>query len=93
MLQGRILAYGDAQRYRLGPNVLQLPINCPFSTPGIHNQQRDGPATYYNQVDAPNYYPNSFYEPKIYPQTKTSPFLVNGIADRWGSVDLELDSA
>ncbi|XP_012349678.1 catalase, partial [Apis florea] len=30
MLQGRMFAYGDAHRHRLGPNNLQLPVNCPF---------------------------------------------------------------
>ena len=38
LLQGRTFAYSDTQRYRVGPNYLQLPINaprCPFAT----NQQ------------------------------------------------------
>lgn len=30
MLQGRMFTYGDAHRHRLGPNNLQLPVNCPF---------------------------------------------------------------
>lgn len=30
MLQGRFFAYGDTARYRLGPNHLQLSVNCPF---------------------------------------------------------------
>ncbi|KAL4575923.1 hypothetical protein LXL04_012010 [Taraxacum kok-saghyz] len=29
MLQGRIFAYSDAQRHRLGANYLQLPVNAP----------------------------------------------------------------
>ncbi|WP_163556484.1 catalase [Helicobacter suis] len=35
MLQGRLFAYGDTQRYRLGINHSQLPVNaprCPFAT-------------------------------------------------------------
>jgi catalase len=40
MLQGRILSYPDAQRYRLGGNYEQLPVNrCPYAT---NNYQRDG---------------------------------------------------
>ncbi|WP_239575226.1 catalase [Geomicrobium sediminis] len=31
MLQGRIFSYSDTQRYRIGANYLQLPINCPFA--------------------------------------------------------------
>ncbi len=31
LLQGRLFAYGDAHRYRVGPNSSQLPINAPKS--------------------------------------------------------------
>jgi catalase len=48
MLQGRILAYPDAHRYRLGVNYEQIPVNRPVVP--VHNHQRD----------SPNYYPNSF---------------------------------
>jgi catalase len=59
MLQGRILAYPDAQRYRLGTNYEQIPVNrCPFM---VNNYQRDG----LMRVDdngrrSANYFPNSF---------------------------------
>ncbi|OYQ87539.1 catalase [Wohlfahrtiimonas chitiniclastica] len=59
MLQGRIFAYADAQRYRIGTNYQQLPVNapkCPY-----HNYQRDGAMRFDgNQGSAPNYEPNSF---------------------------------
>lgn len=61
MLQGRILSYPDAQRYRLVANYEQIPVNrCPFA---VHNYQRDGKM----RVDGnggqnPNYYPSSFGE-------------------------------
>ncbi len=29
MLQGRTFSYSDTQRYRVGPNYLQLPVNAP----------------------------------------------------------------
>lgn len=60
MLQGRIFSYPDTQRYRLGVNYNQIPVNrCPFATGG--NYHRDGSM----RVDGnggsdPNYYPNSF---------------------------------
>ncbi|TCD26507.1 catalase [Pedobacter psychrodurus] len=59
MLQGRILSYPDAQRYRLGTNYELIPVNaCPFMT---QNYQRDGAMrTDSNGEDCPNYYPNSF---------------------------------
>ena len=59
MLQGRILAYPDAHRYRLGANYEQIPVNravCP-----VHNYQRDGMMRVDgNSGDSPNYFPNSF---------------------------------
>jgi catalase len=45
LLQGRTFAYSDTQRYRVGPNYLQLPINapkCPFAT-----NQRGGQMSYH----------------------------------------------
>jgi len=59
MLQGRLLSYPDAHRYRLGVNYEQIPVNrCPYT---VANYQRDG----FMQVDNngganPNYRPNSF---------------------------------
>ncbi|TWR24421.1 catalase [Mucilaginibacter pallidiroseus] len=59
MLQGRILAYPDAQRYRLGINFNYIPVNrCPFM---VANYHRDGQMrTDGNGGGQPNYYPNSF---------------------------------
>lgn len=59
MLQGRILSYADAHRYRLGVNYEQIPVNkCPFMTSNFH---RDGLMRVDdNGNDDPNYYPNSF---------------------------------
>lgn len=59
MLQGRILAYPDAHRYRIGANFEALPVNaCPYATTNYH---RDGPMRFDgNSGSAPNYRPNSF---------------------------------
>lgn len=40
MLQGRLLAYQDAHRYRVGANVNQIPINAPKCP--VNHYQRDG---------------------------------------------------
>jgi catalase len=58
MLQGRILSYPDAQRYRLGVNYEQIPVNkCPYQ---VANYQRDGQMqTGDNGGASTNYYPNS----------------------------------
>ncbi|CAH1975258.1 unnamed protein product [Acanthoscelides obtectus] len=61
MLQGRLFAYGDTHRYRLGPNYLQFPVNRPFK---VTNFSRDGDATYHSQGGAPVYHPNSFRGPE-----------------------------
>ena len=59
LLQGRILAYPDAHRYRLGANYEQIPVNRPVCP--IHHHQRDGMMSVDgNGQDSPNYYPNSF---------------------------------
>ncbi|MBN1415693.1 MAG: catalase [Bacteroidales bacterium] len=59
LLQGRILAYPDAHRYRLGVNYEQIPVNRPIAP--VHHHQRDGfMSADGNGGDSPNYYPNSF---------------------------------
>ena len=59
MLQGRIFAYPDAHRYRLGANYQQIPVNRPIAP--VSHHQRDGHMTVDgNQGSGPNYFPNSF---------------------------------
>ena len=59
MLQGRILSYPDAHRYRIGVNYESLPVNkCPYA---VNNYHRDGTMRFDgNGSSSPNYYPNSF---------------------------------
>ncbi len=58
MLQGRLFAYGDTQRYRLGINHTQLPVNRPRCP--VHNYGRDGAMRFDgNGGRGPNYEPNS----------------------------------
>jgi catalase len=57
------LSYPDAQRYRLGTNYEQIPVNrCPFAT---NNYQRDGQMRTDGNGRKPNYFPNSFDEMQI----------------------------
>ncbi len=42
MLQGRLFSYGDAQRYRLGVNHAQIPVNSPKGVKHPHSFHRDG---------------------------------------------------
>jgi catalase len=63
MLQGRLFAYGDAHRYRLGINHTQLAVNAPHAAE-VHNYGRDGlMAGHGNGGRAKNYEPNSFDGP------------------------------
>jgi len=59
MLVGRTFSYSDTQRYRVGPNYLQLPINSPVVRPATN--QRDGQMAYY--VDDTGTNPHVNYEP------------------------------
>jgi catalase len=58
LLQGRLFAYRDAQRYRLGVNNTEIPVNKP-KVP-VHNYQKDGVGTISNNHNTKvNYFPNS----------------------------------
>ena len=59
MLSGRTFSYSDTQRYRVGPNYLQLPINAPVIP--VNTNQRDGPMAY--RVDGIGRNPHVNYEP------------------------------
>jgi len=81
MLQGRLLSYPDAHRYRLGVNYEQIPVNkCPYA---VNNYQRDG----FMRVDGnggsePNYRPNSFDNIKVDETTKEPAWqLESSVAD------------
>ncbi|KZE74829.1 catalase [Paenibacillus elgii] len=57
LLQGRLFSYPDTQRYRLGANYLQIPINCPYAP--ARNHQRDGAMNVKQDTSTINYEPNS----------------------------------
>lgn len=57
MLLGRVFAYADAQRYRIGPNYDQLPVNQPIVP--VHTYKQDGPMTFQHAGGAAGYAPNS----------------------------------
>ncbi|MFJ8751868.1 catalase [Streptomyces sp. NPDC102441] len=78
MLQGRLFAYADAQRYRLGINHTQLPVNAP-KTAQVDNYGRDGlHATRYGSRQDKNYEPNSYAGPAQTGAALASPLAVHG---------------
>jgi catalase len=60
MLQGRTFSYSDTQRYRIGTNYLQLPINAPKTQ--VATNQRDGQMAFRQDI-LPGSNPHVNYEP------------------------------
>lgn len=83
MLQGRLFAYGDAHRYRVGSNHNQLPVNRPKVE--ANNYQRDGFMRADDNGKGSVYYePNSFGGPAESTENKVTPFEVTGKAAQVG---------
>lgn len=82
MLQARLFAYADAQRYRLGVNHHQIPVNkprCPF-----HSYHRDGMMRVDgNQGSTLHYHPNSYGEWEDNPDVMDPPLKIEGYATHW----------
>jgi catalase len=81
MLQGRLISYPDAHRYRLGVNYDTLPVNapkCPYHTYHVDGTMR------FESKTGPNYEPNSFGGPtqdKKFVERPTT--LPNSTVARW----------
>ncbi len=81
MLQGRLISYPDAHRYRLGVNYDALPVNRPQCP--VHTYHRDGSMRFDgNGGAAPNYEPNSLGGPAQNPAYRETPRAVSGNVDR-----------
>lgn len=82
MLQGRLFSYGDTQRYRLGVNYHQIPVNaarCP-----VHSYHRDGAMRVDGNYGATiAHAPNSEGEWQSQPDFAEPPLAINGAADHW----------
>jgi catalase len=82
MLQGRLFSYGDAQRYRLGVNHSQIPVNAPRCP--VHSYHRDGAMRIDgNYGDTLGYEPNSYGEWQEQPDFSEPPLSVDGAATHW----------
>ncbi|MET8680566.1 catalase [Streptomyces sp. NPDC004647] len=77
MLQGRLFAYGDAHRYRVGINGDHLPVNRPHATEARTNG-RDGALYDGRHGRAKNYEPNSFGLPTQTDKPVWQPTAVSG---------------
>jgi catalase len=85
MLQGRLFAYADTQRYRIGTNYQELPVNRPLVK--VANNNQDGSMSSNPQVGEVNYEPSSA---KLVgavaeqPSLKLSEYPVSGAAQQKG---------
>lgn len=82
MLQGRLFAYPDAQRYRVGANYQHLPVNRSLSA--VNSYQRDGAMRFdgnHGRLD--NYEPNSFGGPQHDESFAEPPLKISGDAARY----------
>ena len=69
MLQARLFAYGDAQRYRLGVNHHLIPVNSPKAVQNHHTWHRDGQMRVDgNRGSELHYEPNSYGNWTEYPE-------------------------
>ena len=82
MLQARLFSYGDAQRYRLGVNHYQIPVNkpqCPF-----HNSSRDGAMRVDgNEGGTLHYFPNSYSQWEEQKEFTDPGLSIEGEADHY----------
>ena len=82
MLQGRLFSYGDAQRYRLGVNHHQIPVNAPRCP--VNSYHRDGQMRVNDNAGSDiGYEPNSYGKWQEQPEFKEPPLSINGAADHW----------
>ncbi|WP_153137196.1 catalase [Paraburkholderia agricolaris] len=82
LLQGRLFSYGDTQRYRLGVNHHQIPVNAP-RCPVHHSFHRDGAMrTDGNLGGTVNYEPNRFGD-FAQDSNASEPPLAAGTVDRY----------
>lgn len=82
MLQGRLFAYADAHRYRLGVNYHQIPVNKPLNQ--VHTYHRDGALrTDGNGQSSRIYHPNSFDQVYEKRDVEPPPYFGTGAIDRY----------
>ena len=82
MLQARLFAYADTQRYRLGVNHHQIPVNAPKCP--VHSFHRDGAMRVDgNYGSTLHYEPNSYGEWQEQPEVMEPPLKIHGDATHW----------
>jgi catalase len=83
MLQGRLFAYADTQRYRVGTNYQELPVNRPLVK--VANNNQDGAMSFNPQEGEVNYEPSNHHEAGAVvqqPAFKLSEYPVGGVTQQ-----------
>lgn len=83
MLQGRLFSYGDTQRYRLGINHWQIPVNYPKNAANFCPYHRDGAMRILNPSEGGSvtYSPNSYGQWEDSKEHQGPPLDLFGTAD------------
>ena len=77
LLQFRMFFYRDAQYHRIGVNMHQVPVNCPFMAGSLSSLNFDGNLrSDANHGGKPDYVPNSFQH-KFRPDVAETPYKVS----------------
>lgn len=77
LLQFRMFFYRDAQYHRVGVNLHQIPVNCPFMAQSFSSLNFDGPMRVdANHAGNKQYAPNSFTH-KFRPDAAEAPYQVS----------------
>lgn len=79
MLQGRLFSYADTQRYRVGANVMSLPVNRP-RVPVVNNNQ-DGVLNSSGRDSSVNYFPSAIAPKVTADEFRNSAYTVNAVVD------------
>lgn len=77
MLQGRLFSYSDTQRYRVGANVMDLPVNRP-RVPVVNNYQDGQLDAAVGKVDV-NYFPSATEAKTVDAALAPSPYKLDAI--------------
>lgn len=92
LLQGRLMAYPDAHRHRVGPNVNELSVNVARSQ--ITTYQKDGAMADNSQGNTKlNYFPNTYEDVYTDSRYKTPNFDISGFIQRhtYPSSDIDFE--
>jgi catalase len=83
MLQGRLFSYADTQRYRVGVNYQELPVNRPLLQ--VANDNQDGAMSFVSQVGEVNYEPSNARDSGAVvqqPAFRLSEYSVSGVTQQ-----------